>query len=109
MEQFQGPGACLVVERIIREGTDDASQEKGQSCLFVLERYRERSSQACWVPGCSWEKQMKFWLICHWGTISRGDFLSNRPLALLGGGWLQANTETLQQMPGLSRQDILNY
>ena len=44
MEQFQGPGACLVVERIIREGTDDASQEKGQSCLFVLERYRERSS-----------------------------------------------------------------
>ena len=43
MEQFQGPGACLVVERIIREGTDDASQEKGQSCLFVLERYRERS------------------------------------------------------------------
>ena len=29
--------------RIIREGTDDASQEKGQSCLFVLERYRERS------------------------------------------------------------------
>ena len=43
MEQFQGPGACLVVERIIREGRDDASQEKGQSCLFVLERYRERS------------------------------------------------------------------
>ena len=43
MEQFQGPGACLVVERIIREGTDDASQEKGQSCLFVLERYREGS------------------------------------------------------------------
>ena len=46
MEQFQGPGACLVVERIIREGTDDASQEKGQSCLFVLERYRERSSRS---------------------------------------------------------------
>ena len=45
MEQFQGPGACLVVERIIREGTDDASQEKGQSCLFVLERYRERSTR----------------------------------------------------------------
>ena len=43
MEQFQGPGACLVVERIIQEGTDDASQEKGQSCLFVLERYREGS------------------------------------------------------------------
>ena len=34
MEQFQGLGACLVVERIIREGTDDASQEKGQSCLL---------------------------------------------------------------------------
>ena len=34
MEQFQGPGACLVVESIIREGFDDASQEKGQSCLF---------------------------------------------------------------------------
>ena len=47
MEQFQGPGACLVVERIIREGTDDASQEKGQSCLFVLERYRERSRRMC--------------------------------------------------------------
>ena len=47
MEQFQGPGACLVVERIIREGTDDASQEKGQSCLFVLERYRERSRRKC--------------------------------------------------------------
>ena len=44
MEQFQGPGACLVVERIIQEGTDDASQEKGQSCLFVLEQYREGSS-----------------------------------------------------------------
>ena len=44
MEQFQGPGACLVVEPIIREGIDDASQEKGQSCLFVLERYPERSS-----------------------------------------------------------------
>ena len=44
MEQFQGPGACLVVERIIRDDTDDASQEKGQSCLFVLERYRERST-----------------------------------------------------------------
>ena len=43
MEQFQGPGACLVVERSIREGTDDASQEKGQSCLFVLERYHEGS------------------------------------------------------------------
>jgi hypothetical protein len=43
MERFQGPGACLVVERIIQEGTDDASQEKGQSCLFVLEQYRERS------------------------------------------------------------------
>ena len=43
MERFQGPGACLVVEQIIREGTYDASQEKGQSCLFVLERYRERS------------------------------------------------------------------
>ena len=41
MEQFQGPGACLVVEPIIREGFDDASQEKGQSCIFVLERYRE--------------------------------------------------------------------
>ena len=35
--------ACLVVEPIIREGFDDACQEKGQSCLFVLERYRERS------------------------------------------------------------------
>ena len=44
MEQFQGPGACFVVERIIREGTDDASQEKGQSCLFVLERYCEGST-----------------------------------------------------------------
>ena len=44
MEQFQGPGAFLVVEPIIREGIDDASQEKGQSCLFVLERYRERST-----------------------------------------------------------------
>ena len=43
MEQSQGPGACLVVEPIIREGIDDASQEKGQSCLFVPERYRERS------------------------------------------------------------------
>ena len=43
MEQFQGPGACFVVERIIRDDTVDASQEKGQSCLFVLERYRERS------------------------------------------------------------------
>ena len=43
MEQFQGPGACLVVERIIQVGTGDASQEKGQSCLFVLERYREGS------------------------------------------------------------------
>ena len=43
MERFQGPGACLLVERIIQEGTDDASQEKGQSCLFVLERYREGS------------------------------------------------------------------
>ena len=51
MEQFQGPGACLVVERIIREGTDDASQEKGQSCLFVLERYCERSTPAC--PVCN--------------------------------------------------------
>ena len=46
MERFQGPGACLVVERIIWEGTDDASQEKDQSCLFVLERYRERSSSS---------------------------------------------------------------
>ena len=45
VEQFQGPGDCLVVEQIIREGTDDASQEKGQPCLFVLERYRERSRQ----------------------------------------------------------------
>ena len=45
MEQFQRPGACLVVEQIIREGTDDASQEKGQSRLFVLERYRERSTR----------------------------------------------------------------
>ena len=44
MEQFQGPGACLVVERIIQEGTDDASQEKGQSCLFVQEPYCERSA-----------------------------------------------------------------
>ena len=44
MEQFQGPGACLVVELIIQEGTDDASKEKGQSCLFVLERYREGSN-----------------------------------------------------------------
>ena len=44
MEQFQGPGACLVVEPIIREGFDDASQEKGNSCFFVLERYRERST-----------------------------------------------------------------
>ena len=44
MEQFQEPGACLVVERIIQEGTDDASQEKGRSCLFVLERYREGSN-----------------------------------------------------------------
>ena len=44
MERFQGPGACLVVERIIQEGTDDASQEKGQSCLFVLERYHEGST-----------------------------------------------------------------
>ena len=43
MEQFQGPGACLVVEWIIQEGTDDASQEKGQFCLFVLERYPEGS------------------------------------------------------------------
>ena len=43
MEQFQRPGACLVVERIIREGIYDASQEKGQSCVFVLERYRELS------------------------------------------------------------------
>ena len=43
MEQFQGPGACLVVEWIIQEGTNDASQEKGQSCLFVREQYRERS------------------------------------------------------------------
>ena len=43
MEQFQGPGAFLVVERIIQEGTDDTSQEKGQSCLFFLERYREGS------------------------------------------------------------------
>ena len=42
MEQFQG--ACLVVEPIIREGIDYASQEKGQSCLFFLERYRERST-----------------------------------------------------------------
>ena len=42
--QFQGPGACLVVEQIIREGTYDASQEKGQTYLFVLERYRERSN-----------------------------------------------------------------
>ena len=50
MEQFQGPGACLVVERIIREGTDDASQEKGQSCLFVLERYRERSRLMLFRP-----------------------------------------------------------
>ena len=47
MEKFQGPGACLVVEWIIQEGTDDASQEKGQSCLFVLERYREGSSYYC--------------------------------------------------------------
>ena len=45
MEQFQGPGACFVVEQIIRDDTDDASQEKGQSCLFVLERYRERSKE----------------------------------------------------------------
>ena len=51
MEQFQGPGACLVVEPIIREGFDDASQEKGQSCLFVLERYRERSM--CSAVKCS--------------------------------------------------------
>ena len=43
MEPFQRPGACLVVERIIREGIYDASQEKGQSCVFVLERYHERS------------------------------------------------------------------
>ena len=44
MEQFQGPGACLNVERIIREGTDDASQEKCRSCLFVLKRYHEGST-----------------------------------------------------------------
>ena len=44
MEQFKGPGACLVVERNIQEGTDDASQEKGLSCIFVLERYREGST-----------------------------------------------------------------
>ena len=44
MEQFQGTGACLVVEPIIREGIDDESQEKGQSCLVLLERYRERST-----------------------------------------------------------------
>ena len=54
MEQFQGPGACLVVERIIQEGTDYASQEKGQSCLFVLERYREGSiytaTQTAFLP-----------------------------------------------------------
>ena len=43
MEQFQGPGACLFVERNIQEGTDDASQEKGQSCIFVLEQYHEGS------------------------------------------------------------------
>ena len=49
MERFQGPGACLVIERIIQEGIDDASQEKGQSCLFVLERYREGSKY-----GTSW-------------------------------------------------------
>ena len=45
MEQFQGPVACLVVEPIIREGFDGANQEKGQSCIFVLERYRERSTR----------------------------------------------------------------
>ena len=44
MEQFQGPGACLVVEQIIQEGTDNARQEMGQSCLFVLERYCEGSN-----------------------------------------------------------------
>ena len=53
MEQFQGPGACLVVEPIIREGFDDASQEKGQSCLFVLERYRERSMCAVYIIQCA--------------------------------------------------------
>ena len=66
MEQFQGPGACLVVERIIREGTDDASQEKGQSCLFVLERYRERSnndssnSESSNSDGSDTKKRKKF-------------------------------------------------
>ena len=49
MEQFQGPGACLVVERIIQEGRDDASQEMGQSCIFVLERYREGSMVNMWI------------------------------------------------------------
>ena len=34
MEQCQGRGAWLVVEPIIREGIDDASQENDQSCLF---------------------------------------------------------------------------
>ena len=50
MERFQGPGACLVVERIIQEGTYDASQEKGQSCLFVLERYCEGSNWSSLAP-----------------------------------------------------------
>ena len=37
------PGACLVVKLNIQEGVDDATQEKGQACHFILERYREHS------------------------------------------------------------------
>ena len=66
MEQFQEPGACLVVEPIIREGIDDASQEKGQSCLFFLERYRERST-------CGQDQEFKFFIVnCSLDSLGTG-------------------------------------